>query len=56
MLLNCSAKATNLGSEVAALDFAPDDADPIAAVIRAQMDRGCDLLLLTGGMSVDRTM
>ncbi|HBZ56941.1 MAG TPA: molybdopterin-binding protein, partial [Syntrophobacteraceae bacterium] len=46
-------KVTSLGSEVAALDFAPDDANEIAAVIRAQMDRGCDLLLLTGGMSVD---
>jgi molybdenum cofactor synthesis domain-containing protein len=46
-------KVTNLGSEVAALDFAPDDANEIAAVIRAQLDRGCDLLLLTGGMSVD---
>ena len=46
-------KITSLGSEVAAIDFAPDDAEQIAAVIRAQMDRGCDLLLLTGGMSVD---
>jgi molybdenum cofactor synthesis domain-containing protein len=46
-------KVASLGSEVAALDFAPDDADQIAAVIRAQMDQGCDLLLLTGGMSVD---
>jgi molybdenum cofactor synthesis domain-containing protein len=46
-------KVTNLGSEVAALDFAPDDAGAIAAIIRAQLDRGCDLLLLTGGMSVD---
>jgi molybdenum cofactor synthesis domain-containing protein len=46
-------KITSLGSEVTALDFAPDDADRIAAVIRAHLDRGCDLLLLTGGMSVD---
>lgn len=46
-------KVTALGSEVVALDFAPDDADRIAAVIRAHLDRGCDLLLLTGGMSVD---
>jgi molybdenum cofactor synthesis domain-containing protein len=46
-------KVTSLGSEVAALDFAPDDAGEISAVIRTQMDRGCDLLLLTGGMSVD---
>jgi molybdenum cofactor synthesis domain-containing protein len=46
-------KVVRLGSEVTALDFAPDDAEQIAAVIRAHMDRGCDLLLLTGGMSVD---
>lgn len=46
-------KVRVLGSEVAALDFAPDDADEIAAVIRTQMAQGCDLLLLTGGMSVD---
>ncbi|PIP36538.1 MAG: molybdopterin-binding protein [Desulfobacterales bacterium CG23_combo_of_CG06-09_8_20_14_all_52_9] len=46
-------KVTKLGSEVVALDFVPDDADRIAAVIRAHMGRGCDLLLLTGGMSVD---
>jgi molybdenum cofactor synthesis domain-containing protein len=46
-------KVVRLGSEVTALDFAPDDADQIATVIRTQLDRGCDLLLLTGGMSVD---
>jgi molybdenum cofactor synthesis domain-containing protein len=46
-------KVTNFGSEVTALDFAPDNADAIAAAIRTQMDRGCNLLLLTGGMSVD---
>lgn len=46
-------KVTKLGSEAAALDFAPDNAEAIAAVIRSQLDHGCDLLLLTGGMSVD---
>ena len=46
-------KVISLGSEVTAVDFAPDDADTIAAVIGAHIDRGCDLLLLTGGMSVD---
>jgi molybdenum cofactor synthesis domain-containing protein len=46
-------KVTQLGSEVIALDFAPDEAEAIAAVIRTQLDKGCDLLLLTGGMSVD---
>jgi hypothetical protein len=46
-------KVTALGSEVAASDFAPDDAGLIAGLIRAQLDRGCRLLLLSGGMSVD---
>jgi hypothetical protein len=46
-------KVEALGSEVAAVDFAPDDAEFIAAVIRAQLNKGCDLLFLTGGMSVD---
>lgn len=46
-------KVEALGSEVAAKDFAPDDAKFIAAVIRSQLDKGCDLLFLTGGMSVD---
>lgn len=46
-------KVTNLGSGVAALDFAPDNADQISEVISKQLDQGCDLLLLTGGMSVD---
>ena len=48
-----TAKVSGLGSELAALDFAPDNAETIAAVIRSQLHRGCDLLLLTGGMSVD---
>jgi hypothetical protein len=46
-------KITALGSEVAALDFAPDDAQEINRVIRNQLDGGCELLLLSGGMSVD---
>jgi hypothetical protein len=46
-------KVTALGSGVAALDFAPDDAELINQAIRSQLDQGCDLLLLTGGMSVD---
>lgn len=46
-------KVEGLGSEVSALDFAPDDAERIASAIRSQLDRQCDLLLLTGGMSVD---
>ena len=46
-------KVTSLGSEVVGLDFAPDDAEVINQVIRRQLDQGCNLLLLSGGMSVD---
>jgi len=51
-------KIKALGSEILALDFAPDDAEVINQVIRSQLirsqlDQGCDLLLLSGGMSVD---
>jgi molybdenum cofactor synthesis domain-containing protein len=46
-------KLESLGSEVAALKFVPDDAQAIARVIRSHLKAGCDLLLLTGGMSVD---
>jgi hypothetical protein len=46
-------KVEALGSEVTSLDFAPDDAGEISRVIRSHLDRGCDLLLLSGGMSVD---
>jgi molybdenum cofactor synthesis domain-containing protein len=46
-------KVKALGSEILALDFAPDDAEVINQIIRSQLDQGCDLLLLSGGMSVD---
>jgi hypothetical protein len=46
-------KAKALGSEIVDLDFAPDDAEVISRVIRSQLEQGCDLLLLSGGMSVD---
>jgi len=46
-------KVKSLGSEVVGLDFAPDDAEVINQAIRNQLDQGCDLLLLSGGMSVD---
>jgi hypothetical protein len=48
-----SEKITALGSEVAAVEFAPDDAAIISRTIRSLLKRGCDLLLLSGGMSVD---
>lgn len=46
-------KVEALGSEVARLEFLPDDAEAIARTIRAFLAQGCDLLLLSGGMSVD---
>jgi molybdenum cofactor synthesis domain-containing protein len=46
-------KVEALGSEVAAVEFLPDDAEAIARTIRSHLARGCDLLLLSGGMSVD---
>ena len=46
-------KVAALGSQVAAVAFAPDDATLISKVIRSHLDRGCDLLMLSGGMSVD---
>jgi len=48
-----SAKIQSLGSEVAALAFAPDDAEAITRAIHSHLEQGCDLLLLSGGMSVD---
>jgi molybdenum cofactor synthesis domain-containing protein len=46
-------KITALGSEVMFVEFTPDEAEKIAQVIRSHLDEGCDLLLLSGGMSVD---
>jgi hypothetical protein len=46
-------KVETLGSTVVAREFAPDDAEAIARAICAHLERGCDLLLLSGGMSVD---
>jgi molybdopterin biosynthesis enzyme len=46
-------KVGALGSEVTAVEFLPDDALAIARIIHVFLERGCDLLLLSGGMSVD---
>jgi hypothetical protein len=46
-------KIKDLGSRVAGLEFAPDDEDLIRIAIQKHIDKGCDLLLLSGGMSVD---
>ena len=48
-----TSKVTALGSEVAGLEFAPDDPELIRQAIRSHLDNGCDLLMLSGGMSVD---
>ena len=46
-------KVKALGSEVAGVTLVPDDADMIRTAIHSHLDRGCDLLMLSGGMSVD---
>jgi len=46
-------KVEGLGSEVVELEFAPDDAEVISQAICSLLERGCDLLILSGGMSVD---
>ncbi len=48
-----SKKVRGLGCAVAETAFAPDDAGMISSAIQTQLDRGCDLLMLSGGMSVD---
>ena len=47
------AKIADLGSETSEVTLAPDDPDIIAAEIRRLMGNGADLILTTGGMSVD---
>ena len=46
-------KVKALGSQVVGVTFAPDDADLIRRAICSHLEQGCDLLLLSGGMSVD---
>ncbi len=46
-------KIEALGSEVTAVAFAPDEEARIAAAIRGHLEAGCDLILLSGGLSVD---
>jgi molybdopterin biosynthesis enzyme len=46
-------KIRSLGSEVSVINLAPDDEAAISSVIRSQLHLGCELILLTGGMSVD---
>ncbi len=46
-------KVRALGSEVHGVEFAPDDTQRIKEAIRSLLERNCDLILLSGGMSVD---
>ncbi len=46
-------KLAELGSEVAMVVFAPDDPARIAAAIRECLDAGAELIVTSGGMSVD---
>jgi hypothetical protein len=48
-----SEKLTALGCEIGGLEFAPDNTGLISRAICSHLERGCDLLLLSGGMSVD---
>ena len=48
-----SSKIAELGCELTGIAFAPDEEEMIAAAIRTHLENGCDLLLLSGGMSVD---
>jgi molybdenum cofactor synthesis domain-containing protein len=46
-------KVTELGSFVSGIEFSPDDVESIRAAVQKHLDAGCDMLLLSGGMSVD---
>ncbi len=46
-------KLGQLGSKVIRVGFAPDDADMIATEIAAGLEAGADLIITSGGMSVD---
>lgn len=46
-------KINEFGSEVLTLDIVPDDVTQIAATIKKQVVSGVEVILVTGGMSVD---
>ena len=46
-------KIDRIGSEVIGVAFSPDDPNAIASDIRSLLSSGADLILTTGGMSVD---
>jgi hypothetical protein len=48
-----SEKVIALGSKVDGIAIAPDDEELISKAICNHLDRGCNLIMLSGGMSVD---
>jgi molybdenum cofactor synthesis domain-containing protein len=46
-------KVSDLGSKVSGVAFVPDDEESICSAVQRHLNNGCDLLLLSGGMSVD---
>ncbi|MCK5196410.1 MAG: molybdopterin-binding protein, partial [Desulfobulbaceae bacterium] len=46
-------KLTALGCKIERISFAPDDTEIIRQAICTHIERGCNLILLSGGMSVD---
>ena len=46
-------KVDEMGSELEATKFAPDDPDRIAALIKESHQAGAEIILVSGGMSVD---
>lgn len=46
-------KVGEMGSDLEAVKFAPDDAERIASLIRESRASGAELILVSGGMSVD---
>lgn len=48
-----SAKINEYGGEIIGMDFAPDDLDQIRDKIIEMRDRGAEVIIATGGMSVD---
>lgn len=48
-----SRKVRDLGSEVIASTLAPDNVDTISGIIKDHIQKGCDLIMTSGGMSVD---
>jgi len=48
-----SKKLKALGSDVGCMEYVPDDSDRIKKAVLNHLDSGCELIILSGGMSVD---